>query len=236
MVGITLPYRSLHFFQKESYWRAGSVSDRPSVFLDSAGNLYGVSAGGGVYAEGALWKVTPEGQETTIYSWCSGGFPCADGSSPGGLIPDGRGGYYGAATTGGDNPNCTPDQYPPGGCGVIFRITKSGEETVLYSFGGADGAGPVGLALDVAGNIYGATGSGGNCPIIGGCGTIFKLTPKGELTTLYAFQASTDGLSPNGVSIDKNGRLYGTTELAGAGQSFGYSGVPGCGVVFKVVP
>jgi uncharacterized repeat protein (TIGR03803 family) len=63
---------------------------------------------------------------------------------------------------------------------VVFKLDKSGQETVLYSFTGkADGAGPeAGLLRDAAGNLYGTTSDGGDLSCgFSGCGTVFKVTP-----------------------------------------------------------
>jgi uncharacterized repeat protein (TIGR03803 family) len=141
--------------------------------LDSQGNFYGVT--GNVHNLGAgaggIFKLTPTGTRTVLYS-----FAGPDGDGPSEVILDKQGNLYGAAGNGGTGGGCVPV-----GCGVIFRVTPNGTETVLHSFtGGADGADPFGfLTLDSQGNLYGTTTSGGiPSPACGaGCGTVFKLTP-----------------------------------------------------------
>jgi uncharacterized repeat protein (TIGR03803 family) len=119
---------------------------------------------------------------------------------------------------------------------------------VLYRFtGGSDGSVPyAGLIADNSGALYGTTQQGGSgCPQDKGCGTVFKLTPsaKGQTawteTVLYRFTGGSDGASPRaGLFADKQGVLYGTTNVGG-----GQSGCPqftalfvGCGTVFKLTP
>jgi uncharacterized repeat protein (TIGR03803 family) len=115
--------------------------------------------------------------------------------------------------------------------------------TPLHSFhGGGDGANPVsGLTMDAAGNLYGTTSEGGymggSCWNVGGCGTVFRLSPRNGawiFTTLYEFQGGEDGESPQAaVTIGPDGAIYGTTVYGGAfGCSLGY----GCGIVFKLTP
>jgi uncharacterized repeat protein (TIGR03803 family) len=103
------------------------------------------------------------------------------------------------------------------------------KETVLHKFtGNADGAAPnAPLLRDDDGNLYGTATFGGNlndCDVQG-CGTVFKLSKTGELSTLYAFSGGDDGKYPNGPLVrDAEGNLYGTTSQGGTGG----------GVVFKV--
>jgi uncharacterized repeat protein (TIGR03803 family) len=129
---------------------------------DSAGNLYGTTQYGGNSGVGAIFKVTPEGQETTLYSFAGGP---SDGVSPfaASLVRDSAGNLYGVTQTGG-----------PSDFGVVFKLDPSGNETILHSFSGSDGKIPYGtLALDSSGNLYGTTYEGGAY----GGGVIFKITP-----------------------------------------------------------
>ncbi len=102
---------------------------------------------------------------------------------------------------------------------------------VLHSFtGGADGFYPQGLAIDHAGNLYGATLGGSHDQ-----GAIFKLTNKNSswtLSPLYSFAGDQDGAFPVGVTVGADGRLYGATN-GGGGDSCGGSG---CGTVFRATP
>jgi uncharacterized repeat protein (TIGR03803 family) len=136
-----------------------------ALIRDSSGDLYGTTDGGGAYFSGTVFKVDTTGTESVLYSFTGG----ADGGFPGygSLVRDAAGNSYGTTGLGGGG-TCR------GGCGTVFKLDKTGTETVLYSFtGGADGANPyAGLIRDKAGNLYGTTSSGGS-----GYGTVFKLKP-----------------------------------------------------------
>ncbi len=157
-----------------------------------------------------------------------------DGAFPfAGLLRDAAGNLYGSTNAGGASGNCS------GGCGTVFKLDTSGNETVLYSFkGGNDGATPGfgSLIRDEAGNLYGTTadgGSGGGCSFSFGCGTVFKLDPAGNETVLYSFKGGSDGESPvAGLIMDVAGNLYGTTQDGGSGSGCSF----GCGTVFKLDP
>lgn len=150
--------------------------------------------------------------------------PPNDGaSSVAPLIMDSLGNLYGTTAFGG-NSNCGS-----AGCGTVFRLDSSGNETVLYKFSGSDGAFPAsGLVMDKDGNLYGTTVSGGSAGLCRnfGCGTVYKLDPAGNHTVLHAFTGSIDGANPTaGLIMDSSNMLYGT---AGFGGSFGP------GIVFKM--
>jgi uncharacterized repeat protein (TIGR03803 family) len=129
---------------------------------DSAGNLYGTTSFGGAHQYfGTVFKVDKAGQQTVLYSFTGG----ADGGQPNAsVIRDSAGNLYGTTVGGGAF-----------GHGTIFKLDKTGKETVLYSFaGGTDAAAPdADLLRDAAGNLYGTTIAGG----ASGAGTVFKLTP-----------------------------------------------------------
>ncbi len=155
-----------------------------SPILDKAGNLYGTASGGGDACLpsqcGTVFKVSPSGQFTTFYSFQGG----TDGMFPlNSLVRDAAGNLYGTTTEGGDL--ACADFQNFGGCGTLFKIDPSGNETIVHTFTGPPGdAGTFGaiLLMDAAGDIYGASYSGGetDCNMITdqgiGCGTIFKLT------------------------------------------------------------
>lgn len=148
-----------------------------------------------------------------------GGYPSS------GVVEDDNGNLYGTTSYGGDL-NCLNG---PQGCGVVFKLSKAGKESVLYSFtGGADGGYPSGgLIQDPNGNLYGTSQRGAY-----GWGTVFKLSQAGEETVLYAFDGGSDGgAAYSGVVRDTAGNLYGAT-FAGGDLSCPYH--DGCGVVFKL--
>ena len=125
-------------------------------------------------------------------------------------------------------------------CAATAIASPAQTFTTLVNFNGANGASPyASLTQGSDGDFYGTTAAGGangNCNISGGCGTIFKVTPGGTLTTLYSFctQAGcTDGVSPQaGLVRATDGNFYGTTYSGGASSNC--SG--GCATVFKITP
>lgn len=201
------------------------------LIRDSAGNLYmATSYGGRNHIYGSVFKVRPSGSAGTVYSFQGG----QDGYFPeGGLTLDSEGNLYGTTRNGGGT-GCSP--YP--GCGVIYKVTRSGGETVLYRFAGStDGSFPTdSVILDAAGNLYGTAVQGGllTCSFGQGlgCGTVWKLDTFGNLTVLYTFTGGTDGTFPvSGLVMDGSGNLYGTAEEGGDPSCL--SGL-GCGVAFKI--
>jgi uncharacterized repeat protein (TIGR03803 family) len=203
------------------------------LVLDSAGNLFGLAAGGGNLAcnQGAgcglVFKLDPTGVETVLHAFTEG----SEGEYFNSGLAEDSSNVYGTSIGGG-----TGKCYFGTGCGVVFKVDKAtGQDTVLYRFsGGTDGADPYApVILDAAGNLYGTTGGGG---IPGGGGTVFKLDPGGHETVLYSFSGKQrgDGSLPTGRLIrDQAGNLYGTTIAGGSG--FGCNKA-GCGIVFKVAP
>lgn len=217
----------LYTFSRTSY---GCASSTGGLVQDNAGNLYG-SARQGAYGAGFVFKLNPAGQMTVLYNFTGG----ADGGWPQApLLRDAGGNLYGAAAGGGDLSLCK------NGCGVVFKLDPTGNESVLYAFKGSpDGFEPNGgLVRDKAGSFYGTTWLGGSteCTQYGdqGCGTIFELDTSGNETVLYSFTGGNDGDNPSvGLTIDGSGNLYGTTPEGGDSScDQGY----GCGVVFKLEP
>ena len=198
---------------------ADGASPAAGLVIDASGNLYGTTFSGGVGSCpttgcGTVFKVTPAGVETVLYSFTDGN----DGALPeGGLAMDKLGNLYGTTEVGIVNT-----------FGTLFKLTPSGTETVLHYFaGGSDGANPSygNLLLAAKGNLYGATQGGGT----GGGGTVFKFTATGTMKILHSFTGGTDGSFPAAnLVMDKLGNLYGTTSLGG--------GTCGCGTVFKITP
>ena len=181
---------------------------RGSLIQDKQGNLYGTAYSGGAAAHclcGTVFRLSPSGEETTLYS-----FHGRDGYHPvGHLVRDKAGDLFGVTELGGKY--FTIDRG-----GVAFRLSASGEETVLHSFG-SEGDGSTmadGLTMDRGGNLYGATEYGN-----GNYGIIFKIAPDGAETILHTFRGgANDGIyGYAGVIIDKKGNLFGTTLDGGSG-------------------
>jgi len=168
---------------------------------DAAGNFYGTTKGGGRVGLGAVYKVSVSGTGTTLYGFTGGDA----GTKPsGGLAIDSTGNLYGTAEGGGTHK-----------VGLVYKLSESGQETVLYSFAGhSDGRFPSnGVTLDSAGNLYGTTHKGG----VHNRGVVFKVDATGNETVLYRFPGGVHGLRPSsGVTLDGAGNLYGTTRYGGA--------------------
>lgn len=179
------------------------------VVQGSDSNFYGTTLDGGAYGYGVVFKMTPSGTVTTLYSF---NYHDVNGGNPyGGLVQGSNGAFYGTASGFGAN-----------NAGTVFKITGGGTLTLLYTFcsqaGCTDGDLPyVGLIQGSDGNLYGSTEFGGNA---GGFGTIFEITASGTLTTLHSFNGSTDGSYPEGaLAQDTNGIFYGNTVGGGSGRT-----------------
>jgi uncharacterized repeat protein (TIGR03803 family) len=195
------------------------------------GNFYGVTNGGGAANYGTVFRLTPAGQLTTIYSFCTQP-NCADGTYPEAgllLMPDGI--FYGTTAYGGD-PTCVA----PYGCGTIFKITQQGVLTTVHTFESTDGAVPWAGLVEAGGIFYGTTSAGGEVPcnsFTRGCGTVFKMTTGGVLTTLHTFDYDDGAYSVATLVEATNGDFYGTTNRGGNSGCFG---LLSCGTVFKITP
>jgi uncharacterized repeat protein (TIGR03803 family) len=212
------------------------------LVFDSAGNLYGTTAGGGtgtacgasiVVGCGTVFELSPAEsgpwQETILHYFTNNH---TDGWSPqSNLIRDRSGNFYGTTYYGGSAHQ---------GGGTVFRLSHSAggwQETILYNFTcGSDGCSPYsGLSFD-AGNLYGTTVGGGASP---GAGVVYKLTrdEAGGWTenVIHMFAGNADGMYPYGNPIlDASGNVYGTT-LDGGGTT-NDSCAEGCGTVYKLIP
>jgi uncharacterized repeat protein (TIGR03803 family) len=189
-----------------------------ALVRDTAGNLYGTTIGGGTSNLGTVFKLGTTGTYKVLHSFTGG----ADGRDPfAALVLDAAGNLYGTTYYGGSAVACSGY-----GCGTVFKVDRTGQETVLYTFKGAtDGKNPwAGLVRDAAGNLYG-TNVGGGFP---GEGTAFMLDTLGNETVLHIFGRDSEGAAPYAdLILDAAGNLYGTTAGGGA---FGY------GTVYKLTP
>lgn len=188
---------------------------------DESGNLYGLTLWGGSNGKGTIFKMTTAGVLTTLISF-TGTAGAALGQNPNGSLTRGAdGNFYGMTAAGGTS-----------NLGTIFKVTPAGALTTLVEFtgdtGANNGANPYAdLTLGADGNFYGMTSSGG----ASGKGTIFKVTPLGDLTTLVEFTgngSSNKGATPKGtLGLGVDGNFYGMTQNGGAADQ---------GTVFKVTP
>jgi uncharacterized repeat protein (TIGR03803 family) len=211
-ISLSGSYTNLHSF-------LGSPIDGkfPSAGLvqGSDGNFYGTTEYGGTNDDGAVFRISPSGSYTNLYSFLGspidGKFPSA------GLVQGSDGNFYGTTQFGGTNDD-----------GTVFRINPSGSYTNLYSFGTVsnDGVYPLaGLVQGSDGNFYGTTIQGGAY----GYGTVFRISPSGSYTNLYAFgTVSNDGnFSSAGLVQGSDGNFYGTTYFGGTIDD---------GTVFRISP
>jgi uncharacterized repeat protein (TIGR03803 family) len=189
----------------------------PNLLIQgSDGNFYGTTDGGGGNNAGTVFKLTPQGVETVLYSFA--GPP--DGAAPiGQLIQGSDGNFYGVTYDGGVGTGHPMGSYG----GTVFKVTPEGIETILHRFSGPDGQSPdAGLIEGSDGNFYWTTSSG-----IGAVGTVFKLTPEGVETTLYAFSGSAGSYPLASLIQGSDGNFYGTTSNGGTNVS---------GTAFQLTP
>ncbi|MGB6712155.1 MAG: choice-of-anchor tandem repeat GloVer-containing protein [Candidatus Cybelea sp.] len=197
----------------------GAVPNASLVELN--GTLYGTTLyGGGCAHCGTVFSITAGGKESVLHRFLGGS---NDGAQPAAPLVNVNGALYGTTLVGGGS-GCQFNGNS--GCGTVFRITRSGRESVLYKFGGSpnDGTLPRAGLLYVRGTMYGTTSNGGTgCDgstyAVTGCGTVFRITPSGAETVLYRFANAPDGAHPQAGVIDVNGTLYGTAMSGGANGS-----------------
>jgi uncharacterized repeat protein (TIGR03803 family) len=184
--------------------------DASSLIQSGDGNFYGTTefGGTGTQAAGTVFKLTPAGQLTTVYTFVDS----ANGANPTSLVEGNDGFLYGTTNAGGANNQ-----------GVVFRVSKAGSLQVLHSFCSlancADGNQPFNLVLGNDGNLYG-------CTTYSFPGTLFRVTPRGSYTLLHTFSIPVDGPQCIGMTVASDGNIYGDT--------LGASGIPT--VVFRLTP
>ena len=176
---------------------------------DQRGNIYGAASSGGAGGQGTIFKVTPDGTFAVLHAFAGGN----DGASPlAAPVLDNDGNLYGITEQGGGSCNC----------GMVYKLSRKGKETILHAFTGQpDGFDPFApLAMDQHHNLYGTTLDGGTY-----YGTAFEVTAEGAENS-YSFGGDDDGDSPYpGIAPEKHHNLLGST-------SFG--GTHGLGTVFQL--
>ena len=193
MVVAQASFEVLHSF-------VGGTGDGANAFSGliqgSDGFFYGTTQRGGAFNAGTVYRMTSSGTVTILHSFTGG----ADGGLPSTTLIQGDDGLlYGTALTNSK------------GFGAVFSVTTSGTVKVLHSFEGypTDGAGPyASLVKGRDGNLYGATFNGGPS----NAGTVYRLTPEGSFTILYAFKGMSDGAGPFAALVQAaDDSFYGTT-------------------------
>ena len=203
-------------------------SNPRAPLVNGGRTLFGTTAFGGSREDrGTVFQITTSGAEAIRYSFFGDQPGHRDGKYPEASVLNVNGTLYGTTYEGGKFDR-----------GVVFKITASGHESVLYSFRGGplDGSYPRAGLVYVNGTLYGTTSSGG----IGGCngcgnhehfGTVFRMTPSGEERPLYKFKGyPNDGAAPDGDLLYDHGIFYGTTQSGGANCAISH----GCGSIFSV--
>lgn len=179
------------------------------------GNFYGTAFQGGAFDNGTIFRITPAGAFTNLFSLniTNGDLPYA------GLTLATDGNFYGATYQGGAS-----------GPGAIFRMTPAGLLATIYSFTGgtSDGGFPhANLTQAADGNLYGTTHKVGvgNPPFKNG--TVFRISTNGTLTTLVTFNNTNGASSYAALTRAEDGNLYGTTAFGGSSSN---------GTLFRISP
>ncbi len=214
-------YATLHEFGAFGTVNDNADGGHPNSALTEGpdGNLYGTTAEGGANGDGTIFRVTPGGQFTTLFSFSNNAARTGRNLlNP--LLLGSDGTFYGTAYTGGT------------GLGTVFRFTTDGAFSVIANFATSTGANPLGALVEGPdGYLYGTTyDSAANND-----GTVFKVAKDGSVfAVLHVFGATgsnsvnADGARPYaGLALGPDGALYGTTSTGGSG---------GYGVVFRVTP
>src|ERR1043166_7998300 len=213
-------YTNLHYF---SGLANDGGSPNGALIQGRDGNFYGTAYGGGTHGAGVVFRISPTGEYTNLYSF--GSVP-ADGAGPrGGLVQGRDGNFYGTTFAGGSN-----------GFGTVFRLGPTGDYAVLHRFAGGfyygnnDGHAPYGpLVEGPDGNFYGTASLGGtnNCS----CGVVYRIAPNGNYTTIHSFHDYPDGSTPEaGLVLGSDGNFYGTTFSGGTNNIYAY------GTIFRISP
>jgi uncharacterized repeat protein (TIGR03803 family) len=200
--------------------------DPSSVIQATDGNFYGTTIFGGPALHGNVVRITPAGEISTLYDFCSRPH-CLDGANP--YTPPilgSDGNLYGVTAMGGSTAN------GGAGWGTVYKLTLDGHLTTLYAFCTGDlpcldGLDPVGLVQAADGTLYGTAFEGGQF----NGGTLFKLTPAGKFSLVHIFCSSAncaDGQWPESAPIQgSDGNLYGVTLLGGKADA---------GVLYDLTP
>ncbi len=215
----------LHSFCSRSGCSDGFGAPMFPLIMDEKGNLIGATTNGGLagcdsLGCGVVFKIAPDGRDKVLYAFCALD-GCADGDEPSGpLILDTAGNLYGETHSGG-----------PGAGGTVFKLSRTGAETVLaafisseeYFFGWPTG----GLTVDPSGNLFGFVD-----------GQAFELPPEDSWSVIqyFCYQKRTcpGGAGPNGGLVrDNSGVLYGATFAGGKYYPHACRHT-GCGVAFAL--
>jgi uncharacterized repeat protein (TIGR03803 family) len=198
----------------------GAYPNGGHLTMDKSGNLYGLTFGGGASSKGALYELRANGMYTVLHSFSGG---TTDGCwASGSVLQDKEGNLYGTTN------QCGSYNY-----GTVWKVSKTGKETILHSFAGgtSDGCYPDGgVARDARGNLYGVRECGAH-----GYGALYTLSAGGKLTLLHSFDGFDGVQSVGEVLRTSKGVLFGIT-LQGGMEGCSIVGYVGCGTVWSYMP
>lgn len=226
--GALAPAAQAGSYQVVYRFQGGADGARPQGgMVAKGGRLVGTTQQGGQSCGtgpdapgcGTLFALDPaSGAETVLYRFR--GLAGRDGMQPNAALANIDGTIYGSTALGGAA--CAPGMF--WGCGAVFALGPSGQESVLHVFaGGADGSTPTGGLIGHDGALYGVTKFGGSGQCFGGqgCGTLFSVDPAtGATATRARFQPDPSGSMPAAAPVSAIGKLYGTASL-GTGGALG---------------
>ena len=178
--------------------------------LGPDGAIYGMTSDGGQFGNGVVYRFNRDTHQYKVlhtFSAMDANGDNADGAAPGnGLTAGPNGVLYGMAFLGG-----------PNGKGTIFKVTTSGEFTVLHAFSGLDanghnqdGANPTRtIVIGNDGNLFGTTRTGGlnTCLFTHGCGVAWTIDGRGNFKVVHQFTAD-EGHAAS-LTQGHDGALYG---------------------------
>src|SRR5579872_4085900 len=213
LIAVFPTFTSAQILENFSFNNGNGAYPYAGLLQGRDGDFYGTTEGDGRGDQGTVFKITSNGKFVVLYKFCTQGFPaCPDGAGPlAALIQATDGNFYGTTLAGGTNNN-----------GTIFRVTPGGQHSTIYSFCSlpncADGQYPhAGLVEGADGNLYGTTYGNQDTQSYG---TVYKIGPTGELSTIYTFCSQADcadGIWPTATLVrSENGSFYGTTTAGGA--------------------
>ena len=182
------------------------------------GSFYGATRYGGSNGAGTIFRLTPAGAFTGLYSFskAGAGSVATNGAVPNALVLGSDGAFYGTTQQGG-----------LANAGTFFKFTVAGSFTQIYSFNGnapsSNAITPNGaLVQGTNGNFYGTSAYGGSQ----GGGSIFEITNTNAITLLHSFPLLNAGAGA-ALTLGPDGNFYGTTAT---------NGLNGNGTLFRMTP
>lgn len=205
--GLPLSLLAQTFSSLATFNESNGANPYGALVQGANGNFYGTTQFGGAHGQGEVFEVTSGGEVTVLHSFCSNFPTCSDGYQPfAGLTRGSDNNFFGTTVS------------------TVFSMNASGTLTTLTNSVGSQHP----LVKGPDGGFYDTTSAGGERTVVcqSYCGSIFKVTSGGAVTTIHNFKGI-DGYDPQGLLLGKDGNFYGTALSGGA---------HGEGVIFKVSP